>query len=135
MRNRIIRAFAVLALALGLSAGTVTIVESPALANGACSSNQLCLYPCYLSESCNAWFRSTVSPGCYPTGANGLDHLTYSVKNNTSKNVTVYHTSNCTDGGYGTSTLYAHTSGNMGSAWAGGNTANHTGIVSFRVPS
>jgi hypothetical protein len=134
MRNKFLRVLAALALALGLSAGTVAVAESPALANGACSSNQLCLYPCYLSQSCNAWFRSSVAAGCYPTGANGLDHLTYSVKNLTPKNITVYHTSTCTDGGYGTSTLYANTSGNLASPWIGGNTANHTGIVSFRVP-
>lgn len=131
MKNRMVIALATLLVALGLG---VAGSPSPALANGACSSNQLCLYPCYLSESCNAWFRSTVSPGCYPTGANGLNHLTYSVKNNTAKNVTVYHTSNCTSGGYGTSTLYAHTTGNLAYPWIGGNTADHTGIVSFRVP-
>ncbi len=101
------------------------------MANGPCSSNQLCMYPCYLAESCNAWFRSSVSPGCYPTGANGLEHLTYSVKNLTSKTMTVYHYTNCS----GTSApLYAHTSGNLAYPWIGGNTADHTGIVAFRVP-
>jgi len=134
MRNKFVRVLAALALALGLSAGTVTIAESPALANGPCSSNQLCLFPCYLSESCNAWFRTSVSPGCYPTGANGLDHLTYSVKNLTSKKMTVYHTSNCTDGGYGISYLYANTSGNLAYPWNGGNPTGHTGIISLRVP-
>lgn len=131
MRNKFVNLLATLALALGLSAGTVAVAESPALANGACSSNQLCLFPCYLSESCNAWFRSAVSPGCYPTGANGLDHLTYSVKNNTAKQITVYHYANCT----GTSApLYAHTSGNLAYPWNGGNTADHLGVVAFRVP-
>jgi hypothetical protein len=128
MRTKFAALVAAVILATGLS---VAGSAAPALANGACSSNQLCLYPCYLSESCNAWFRSTVASGCYPTGANGLVHLTYSVKNNTSKNIDVFHTSNCT-GVY--STLYAHTSGNMNSTWAGGNTAAHTGIVSFLVP-
>lgn len=129
MRTKIAMFLAALAVATGLITGVAA--PTPALANGACSSNQLCLYPCYLSESCNAWFRSTVAAGCYPTGANGLEHLTYSVKNNTAKQVTVYHTTNCT----GTSApLYAHTSGNLASPWIGGNTANHTGIVSFRVP-
>lgn len=127
--------FLMLAVSLLSVAGlSVVATPTPALANGACSSNQLCLYPCYLSESCNAWFRTAVSPGCYPTNANGLTHLTYSVKNLTSKNMTTYHTSNCTDGGYGTSTLYAHTSGNLAYPWIGGNTATHSGIVSFRVP-
>lgn len=130
MRKKMIMALAALLVALGLSVATA---PTPALANGACSSNQLCLYPCYLSESCDAWFRTAVSPGCYPTNANGLTHLTYSVKNNTSKNVTVYHTANCS-ASLGSATLYAHTSGNMNSEWAGGNTAAHTGIVSLRVP-
>lgn len=132
MRNKFRAVLLALALALGL--GAAVAVESPALANGPCSTNQLCLYTPYLAESGNAWFRSAVSPGCYPTGANGLEHLTYSVKNLTAKNMTVYHTSNCTNGGYGTSTLYAHTSGNLAYPWIGGNTADHTGIVSFRVP-
>jgi hypothetical protein len=128
MMKRIAILIAVLLVAAGLSVATT---PSPALANGACSSNQLCLYPCYLSESCNAWFRSAVSPGCYPTNANGIDHLTYSVKNRTSKQMTVYHTTNCT----GTSApLYANHDGNLASPWIGGNTAAHTGIVSFRVP-
>jgi hypothetical protein len=118
------------ALALLITVAALAFAE-PAKANGACSSNQLCLYPCYLSESCNAWFRSAVSPGCYPTNANGLEHLTYSVKNNTSKQVAVYHTTNCTGT---TAPLYAHTSGNLAYPWIGGNTADHTGIVSFRVP-
>jgi len=124
------------ALAPRLSQGLVDVFSSlsPALANGPCSTNQLCLFDSYLNESGNAWFRSAVSPGCYPTGANGLDHLTYSVKNLTSKKMTVYHTSNCTDGGYGISYLYANTSGNLAYPWNGGNTADHLGVVAFRVP-
>jgi hypothetical protein len=100
---------------------------SPAKANASCASNHLCLLPCYLAESCNAWFDSTVSPGCYPTNAGGLTHLTYSVKNRTTKNITVYHTTNCSASG-GTSTLFALTNGNMNNEWAG------AGIKSFRVP-
>lgn len=130
MRNKFLFIVAAFALALGLN---TMAAPTPALANGACSTNQLCLYPCYLAESCNAWFRSTVSPGCYPTGANGLNHLTYSVKNNTAKNIPVYHTSNCS-ASLGSSVLYAHTSGNLAYPWIGGNTADRTGIVSFRVP-
>jgi len=130
MRTKIMLIVAALLFSFGVGLAPA----SPAMANGACSTNQLCLYGCYLSESCSAWFRTAVSPGCYPTDANGSTHLTYSVKNNTSKNVTVYHTSNCTDGGYGTSTLYAHTTGNLAYPWIGGNTATHSGIVSFRVP-
>lgn len=132
MKNRIVAVLTAFLMALGIGVG-VGVAPSPALANGACSSNQLCMYPCYLSGSCSAWFRSSVSAGCYPTGANGLEHLTYSVKNLTSKNITVYHTSNCS-ASLGSSTLFANTSGNMNAEWAGGNTANHTGIVSFRVP-
>jgi hypothetical protein len=132
VRKKIALFLAALAVATGLATGVAA--PSPALANGPCSSNQLCLYQCYLGESCNAWFRSTVASGCYPTGATGLNHLTYSVKNNTAKNIPVYHTSNCTNGGYGTSVLYAHTTGNLAYPWIGGNTDAHTGIVSFRVP-
>jgi len=124
-------ALVALALAFGLTAGVAVAPASPAMANGPCSSNQLCMFPCYLGESCNAWFRSAVSPGCYPTGANGLEHLTYSVKNLTSKTMRVYHYANCS----GTSApLYANTSGNLAYPWIGGNTADHTGIVAFRVP-
>jgi len=127
-RRKLATLLAVAITALGIGAA---VSPEPALANGACSTNQLCLYPCYLAESCNAWFRSTVSPGCYPTNANGLDHLTYSVKNRTNKQMTVYHYANCT----GTSApLYANHDGNLAYPWIGGNTADHTGIVAFRVP-
>lgn len=129
MRTKFMLIVAALAVALGLG-----VAASPAQANNACASNHLCLYDSYLSQSGAAWFDSTVARGCYPTGANGLNHLTYSVKNRTAKNITVYHTSNCTNGGYGTSTLYAMTNGNLAYPWTGGNTADHTGIVSFWVP-
>ena len=131
LRRKLAALVATVVVALG--AGAATAPEQ-ALANGPCSSNQLCLFDSYLNETGNAWFRSAVSAGCYPTGANGLDHLTYSVKNLTAKKVTVYHTSNCTDGGYGISYLYANTSGNLAYPWIGGNPTAHTGIISFRVP-
>ena len=127
-RRKLAAAAAAFIMALGVGA---SVAPTPALANGPCSSNQLCLFDSYLNEAGNAWFRSAVSPGCYPTGANGLDHLTYSVKNNTAKQVAVFHTTNCTGT---TAPLYAHTSGNLAYPWIGGNTADHTGIVSFRVP-
>jgi len=129
-RRKLAAAAAAFIMALGVGA---SVAPTPALANGPCSSNQLCLFDSYLNESGNAWFRSAVSPGCYPTNADGLNHLTYSVKNLTPKNVTVYHTANCS-ASLGSSTLYANTSGNLAYPWIGGNTAAHTGIVSFRVP-
>lgn len=114
--------------------GMVIVVASfafapgtPAQANASCASNHLCLLPCFLAESCSAWFDTPVAAGCYPTNAGGLNHLTYSVKNQTAKNITVYHTTNCSASG-GTSTLFAHTSGNMNNEWAG------AGIKSFRAP-
>ena len=121
-------------LATILTVASLAGVAGPAYANGPCSTNQLCLFDSYLNESGNAWFRSSVSAGCYPTHADGLNHLTYSVKNRTSKTMTVYPTSNCTNGGYGTSVLYANHDGNLAYPWIGGNTMDHTGIVSFRVP-
>lgn len=133
MIKRLKQALVALLIAAGITAGgaLAPISPEPALANGACSSGQLCLYGCYLSESCSAWFRSSVSPGCYPTGANGLEHLTYSVKNLTSKTMRVYHYANCSGA---SAPLYANTSGNLAYPWIGGNTADHTGIVAFRVP-
>lgn len=125
MRTKIMVALAGLVLALGFNVG---VAPAPAMANAACASNRLCLLPCFLAESCNPWFNSAVSAGCYPTMAGGFNHLTYSVKNQTSKNITTYHTTNCSSSG-GTSTLFAHTSGDMNNEWAG------AGIKSFRVPS
>ncbi len=102
-------------------------LASPAKANASCASNHLCLEPCFLAESCSSWFDSPVSAGCYPTGAGGFNHLTYSVKNRTTKKVIVYHTTTCSASG-GTSVLYALTNGNMNNEWIG------AGIKSFRVP-
>lgn len=118
------KALAVFAVSLLMALG-LTALSSPAQANAACGSGQICLYPCYLAESCNAWFASSTGSGCIPTGATGLEHLTYSIKNNTNYQYWVYHSTNCTQA-QGIAPVYAHSSGNMNAEWAG------AGIKSFR---
>jgi len=112
MRNKIMVGLAALTLGLGVGVG----VSAPAEANSACTPGNLCLYPCFLSESCGPWLNGPLGTSCYATGAGGLTHLTYSVKNNNAHSYHVYHTANCT----GTSSiLYAGTSGNMNNEWSG----------------
>lgn len=113
MFNRIKAVLGAFLLTAAVSAGAVA-VSSPAMANSACTPGNLCLYPCYLSESCDPWLNGPLGTTCYNTGAGGLNHLTYSVKNNNSHAYHVWHSAGCT----GTmSTLYANTSGNMSGIW------------------
>lgn len=114
--------FAITLALLGLG-----IAATPASANAPCNSTNICFYPCYLNESCNPFINGPASgTTCYVTGATGLNNLTFSIKNNTSRQYAVYHTTNCTGT---TAPVYAHSSGNMNSDWAG------AGIKSFRKTS
>jgi hypothetical protein len=114
------------AAATAQAAPVVQLEGAPlALKNAGCASGHLCLLPCFLAESCNAWFDSPISTGCFQTNAGGLEHLTYSIKNNMAYQIWVYHSTNCTQAA-GIAPVYAHTSGNMNNEWAG------AGIKSFR---
>jgi hypothetical protein len=91
--------------------GTIGITSQPASANASCASNNMCLFECFLTQSCGWEVQGLFSNA----GCNDVSWIeTASVKNNSGRKYFVYKTTNCT----GTkSTIYPNTHGNMNNEW------------------
>jgi hypothetical protein len=96
-----------------LATGMLSAVTAgPAAANGACPANKLCLYQCWLSQSCGY----TVAFNFTLAGCNNIESgvpFTKSVKNTTGNKYFVYQSNNCT-GAHGI--IYPNSTGDMNAA-------------------
>lgn len=109
MRNRIVSLLASIAMVLGACA----VAAEPAMANGACPSNNVCFYECTLASSCGYTAAGTFTL----SGCNNMSYIeTKSIKNNSGRKYVVYKGSDCTGA---QSVIYPNSSGNMNSEWAG----------------
>lgn len=108
MRNRIMVALAALLVSL---IGTIGVAQQPALANASCASGNVCLYECFLTQSCG-W---DIQAAFTNSGCNNVSPVeTASVKNTSGRKYFVYKTTNCT-GSH--SIIYPNSSGDMNNEW------------------